>query len=262
MEIFVKSRGNLREQDYIYWQKCENNCLASSLSNAAILNYFDLVDDTYPGLLLFYKEGYYHLLIVSLDSTSRREPSSPNFIRNAVFWTRIKREEEARILTIYALENWDKLANKIDSIILVTNEDENICGYELNCSALFEFTDDIIQGRESESISSSNKLKNSKYSSYGGVNSQEWEDLAEELRNTQLPNLNILILITNRLRRESLFKNKPYRLLCNQNLIHSDKPIKNYVGEETYDQNLYALGIVAFLGIFFAYLVCKYNLGK
>jgi hypothetical protein len=196
MKIYVKSRGNLRMQDYLYWLD-----ESSFLSNDQIPNKLGLIDDQNPGLLLFYQDGYYHLLVSSLDS-ARREPSSPRPIRNSIFFTKIE-EKEARFLTIHALQNWDQLAGEVDAAIRADDNPESVYGYKLKYDRLKEIEKKVIDDRN-KSLSNNtfpyNRKNNNVYDVYGGVGSPEWSDLAVELQEYALPKINhknhTIILIT------------------------------------------------------------------
>jgi hypothetical protein len=174
MNIYVKSRGNLRKQDYLYWLD-----EYSSSSNDEILNRSVLIDDKNPGLLLFYQDRYYHLLVSSLDS-ARREPSSPCPIRNFIFFTKIQ-EEEAIFLTKYALQHWEKLAEDVDGAIQV---DDSVYGYKFDRGQL-KVINDLASDRNDNSDpryrSDSKKNLTNYIAAYGEIGSDEWKDVANKL---------------------------------------------------------------------------------
>jgi hypothetical protein len=174
MNIYVKSRGNLRKQDYLYWLD-----ESSSSSNDEILNRSVLIDDKNPGLLLFYQDRCYNLLVSSLDS-ARREPSSPSLIRNFIFFTKME-EEEAIFLTKYALQHWGNLAEDIDRAIQV---DDSIYGYKFARNQLKVINDLASDWNEdSDPRHRSNSKQNlTKYiDAYGEIGSDTWKDAANKL---------------------------------------------------------------------------------
>jgi hypothetical protein len=191
MKIYIKSRGNLRKQDYIYWLD-EN----SSPQSPKILDNLALLDDRNPGILLLYQDGYYHLLVSSLDS-DRKEPSSPSLIRNFIFFTEIE-EEEAKFLTIYALQHWKQLAKDVTTAI---QADDSVYGYKFDCDRLKVI--DRLVSNTSENLSPSYIIKPrrklTEYSDvYGEVGGNEWKNLADKLDIYSLPEKekSIIILVT------------------------------------------------------------------
>lgn len=194
MKIYIKSRGNLRSQDYIYWLD-ENS---SSEHSPKILDNLALLDDRNPGILLLYQDRHYHLLVSSLDS-DRKEPSSPSQIRNFIFFTEIE-EEEAKFLTRYALQHWQQLADDVNTAI---QADDSVYGYNFDPERL-----EVIELKRSVGDCSENldridrsepKRKLAKDSTdYGGIGSDRWTDLADKLDKYSLPRKekNIIILVT------------------------------------------------------------------
>jgi hypothetical protein len=194
MKIYIKSRGNLRSQDYIYWLD-ENS---SSEQSPKILKNLALLDDRNPGILLLYQHGYYHLLLSSLDS-DRQEPSSPSPIRNFIFFTEIE-EEEAIFLTRYALQNWKELAEEVDGAI---QTDDSVYGYKFECDRLEVIKQKHLVSDRSGNLypkdrSNPKKQLTKDSTDYGGIGSDEWKDLAYKLDKYSLPKKerNIIILVT------------------------------------------------------------------
>lgn len=218
MNISIKSRGNLRNQDYIYWLKCGLDG-ESYLDDSEVLNYLELVDERYPGILLFAQGGYYNLLVSGLNSVTRKEPSSPSQIRNFIFFTEIEKEQDARLLTIYALQNWHQLAKDVDAGILVDENPKSICGYQLNCEQLQAITQQILSFVPNL-FTQTNFIRRGKLA-YGGVQSQEWLQLSDELQRCKLPTKEgIYVLITNYLRSDLAERNiHPYWLLSGENQL-------------------------------------------
>lgn len=220
MKIYIKSRGNLKSQDYIYWLD-EN---LSSEQSPKILDNLALLDDRNPSILLLYQDGYYHLLVSSLYS-DRKEPSSPSLIRNFIFFTEIE-EEEARFLTRYALQHWKELAEDINTAI---QADNSVYGYKFERDRL-EVIKYLVSDRSENSYlrdRSEPKQKLAKYSTdYGGIGSDRWTDLADKLDKYSLPRKekNIIILVT---KYQSFSDNRHPHILL------SDEPRKNnYISHE------------------------------
>lgn len=228
MKLFVKSRGNLRAQDYIYWLHCDTPNSISALDHSDADQYLRLLDTTSPGLLLFSQSNTYHLLISGLSSI-RREPSSPGCIRNTILFTEINSQETVRVLASYALQHWTQLAQAVDAAIQVDPDPTSIWGYHLDCTQLFGVVDRILDERCTD-LDLEQHVFRAETLPYGGVGSSEWSMLADELRQVSLPtaksHLRLYAIVTKRIRLNELDRGaKPY-LLCDS--IQETKLKKNY----------------------------------
>ncbi|HEY9697853.1 MAG TPA: hypothetical protein V6D10_11360 [Trichocoleus sp.] len=227
MKLFVKSRGNLRAQDYIYWLRCDTPNWNSALDHSDADQYLRLLDTTSPGLLLFSQSNTYHLLISGLSSV-RREPSSPGCIRNTILFTEIDSEETVRVLASYALQHWTQLAQAVDAAIQVDPDPTSICGYRLNCTQLFDIVGRILDER-CTGLGLEQRVFRAEALLYGGIGSSEWSMLSDELRQVSLPtaksHLRLYAIVTKRIRLDELYREANPYLLCNS--IQETKLKKN-----------------------------------
>ncbi|NEP90514.1 MAG: hypothetical protein F6K18_28890 [Okeania sp. SIO2C2] len=228
MNIYVKSGGYQREQDYRWWKNKEPKILEEEIYQLIDGEYFSLVIARYNQKLFLY--------VTALKSN--RVDFKGRKIENSVLWEcESNLEEYVRQVAAFALQN--KLSEKIESAI---KEDKNSpYGFEVD---LDKIELEKLMENKNLKVDSNHGLKLEKDKNYlatlekdknylPNYNQDSFQELVKELKAEKLPNREgVLIVVTTSTTEAELKKAEVWRGISDQVVTEKEQPWKEIEIEE------------------------------